>query len=334
MGGKKRLTTDTFVSRAKEKHGNRYDYSKVGYTNIHTKVCIICPEHGEFWQRPNEHMNGCGCPKCCGKNKTTQEFIAEAKRIHGDKYGYSKVEYANATTKVCITCFTHGDFYQTPNAHLRGIGCPMCAHNAPVNTEEFIKRARVVHGKKYDYSKTTYTRAKNKVIITCPLHGDFEQEAFSHLSGCGCLSCKVERSRTFNLGGALIESGRNVIHNKKQTKERRNWLAMMRRCYDPKNNRNKSYSDCSVCDEWKAFSVFERWYSQNYVEGWHLDKDILVKGNREYSPDKCCFVPNEINCLFRRRTKEETKRRKAPLLAEKYKDKLDIRVYNKLCNYK
>lgn len=112
--GKKGYNINNFIKRAREVHGNKYDYSKVEYINAKTKVCIICPEHGEFWQKPSDHLNGCGCKKCAykrndgfSKRKKLEQFIIDAKYIHGDKYDYSKVEYINAKTKVCIICPKH-----------------------------------------------------------------------------------------------------------------------------------------------------------------------------------------------------------------------------------
>ena len=130
--GKIALTTADFISKAKKIHGDKYDYSKVNYVNSYTKVCIICPKHGEFWQTPYDHLQGCGCPKCATEKKaasnsqTTAEFISKAKEIHGDKYDYSKVNYVNARTKVCIICPKHGEFWQLPPNHLIGSGCPKC----------------------------------------------------------------------------------------------------------------------------------------------------------------------------------------------------------------
>lgn len=69
---RKKLTTSEFIKKAREVHGNKYDYYKVDYMGTHTKVCIICPEHGEFWQMPSAHLNGQGCPKCAGKIKLIQ----------------------------------------------------------------------------------------------------------------------------------------------------------------------------------------------------------------------------------------------------------------------
>lgn len=190
-----RLTKNDFVQKAREIHGCKYDYSKVNYINNLTKVCINCAEHGEFWQTPNKHLLGQGCPICGGtKRLTTEEFIRKAREIHGDKYDYSKVEYINNSTKVCIICPEHGEFLQTPHNHLIGHDCPKCKNKKISNsetktTEKFISEAREIHGDKYDYSRTKYLSAKDKILILCPEHGEFWQEASSHLSGCGCPKC-------------------------------------------------------------------------------------------------------------------------------------------------
>ena len=102
-------TTKHFIKKAKEIHGNKYGYSKTEYVNNRAKVCIICPEHGEFWQSPYLHTNGSGCPKCAkmlngaSKRLTKCDFLAKAKEIHGDKYDYSNVEYI--TAKNIVICF-------------------------------------------------------------------------------------------------------------------------------------------------------------------------------------------------------------------------------------
>ena len=174
----RRLTTEEFIGKAQEIHNDEYDYSKVNYINAKTKVCIICPEHGEFWQTPSSHLQGKGCPKCGKKEKaekikmTTQQFIEQARKIHGNKYDYSKVEYINAKTKVCIICHQHGEFWQLPHGHLNGYNCPECAkmlrckHNKGTKTTEmFIKECLEKFGNRYDFSKTIYKGAKNKIIL-------------------------------------------------------------------------------------------------------------------------------------------------------------------------
>ena len=194
------LTTDKFIEKAKAVHGNEYDYSKVEYTNNYTKVCIICPKHGEFWQTPMKHLIGRGCPKCAlinralHKTSSTSEFIEKAKAIYVDKYDYSKVEYKSSSQKVCIICPKHGEFWQTPNNHLRGHGCTKCQYETlhelyANNTEDFIKKAKAIHGDKYDYSKTVYKNISTKICITCPIHGEFWQRPDNHLQGKGCPKC-------------------------------------------------------------------------------------------------------------------------------------------------
>ena len=185
-----------FIQKAKEIHGDKYDYSKVEYINNHTKVCIICPEHGEFWQKPIHHTQGKGCPYCGGTKKlTTKEFVEKAKQIHGDRYDYSKVDYISTETKVCIICPEHGEFWQTPHAHLAGQNCPKCCGNIKLSTEEFIKRANEIHKEKYDYSKVDYLGADTKVCIICPEHGEFWQTPHNHISGKqGCPECNTSKN--------------------------------------------------------------------------------------------------------------------------------------------
>ena len=129
------------------------------------------------------------------KKKTQEQFILEAKEVHGDKYDYSKVEYMKSSIKVIITCNQHGNFEQRPNDHLRGNGCPLCAGNNFIKTQEqFIQEAVEKHCDKYDYSKVDYKTTNTKVIIICKNHGDFEQTPCSHLQGQGCK--RVELLRT------------------------------------------------------------------------------------------------------------------------------------------
>ena len=201
----KKLTNNEFIKKAREIHGDKYDYSKVDYINNKTKVCIICPEHGEFWQKPNYHLSACGCPKCkCDKIKktkyiTTESFIQKAHEVHESKYDYSKVEYKGIFEKVCIICPEHGEFWQTPNNHLNNKrGCPKCGVKAVwdkrgrITTESFIQKARNIHGDKYDYSKVEYINSQTKVCIICPEHGEFWQAPSKHLSGQGCSKCGVK----------------------------------------------------------------------------------------------------------------------------------------------
>ena len=186
------FTTDFFIERAIEIHGDKYNYSKVNYINANTKVIIICPTHGEFKQTPSKHLSGQNCPICSGNKKiSTNEFIETAKKIHGDKYDYCKSKYDGALEQTTIICPNHGEFKQRCSDHLKGKGCPKCVGKNKTN-EEYIEEVNRVHKNKYDYSKTKLGLTRNKITIICPLHGEFQQTANSHLNGCGCPSCIFE----------------------------------------------------------------------------------------------------------------------------------------------
>ena len=122
----KKFTQEQFLAKCVMTHGDKYDYSQSVYTGSSNKVCIICPQHGAFWQMAQEHMSGKGCPRCSGFGKTTDDFIREAKAEHGEYYSYEKTQYVDSQTKVCITCPAHGDFYILPHNHTKGSGCPKC----------------------------------------------------------------------------------------------------------------------------------------------------------------------------------------------------------------
>ena len=195
-----KLTTEEFIAKAKAVHGDRYDYSKVKYVDSKAKICIICKEHGEFWQQPSNHLRGIRCPQCgfevrrAKRTLPAEDFFISAKTIHGDKYDYSKVKYVNKRTKVCIVCPEHGDFWQSPQKHLAGQGCEKCFRESlhkryALGKERFIEKANAVHKGLYDYSDIEYVNSKSYVKIICPLHGPFMQIPSSHLKGHGCPKC-------------------------------------------------------------------------------------------------------------------------------------------------
>lgn len=171
-----------------------------------------------------------------------------------------------------------------------------------LTTEEFIRRAKEVHGDKYDYSKVEYINNKTKVCIICPIHGEFWQTPKEHLFGQGCPKCRNENRKKIIFGVGINDSDEVIHINGECFPSYKHWYLMMRRCFDIKTlERNPTYKYCSVCDEWKYYSNFKKWFDEHYVDGWCLDKDILIKGNKIYSPETCCFVPNEINLLFTKR---------------------------------
>lgn len=200
------LTQDDIINMFREKHGDKYDYSKVVYTRMHDKVTIICPKHGEFEQTPSKHLKGQGCPKCAAiergaKRAITKDlFIERCNKIHQNKYDYSLVDIHKCHDKVKIICPIHGEFEQLAYDHLHGHGCPKCAQDVNRMTqEEFIKRAREIHGDKYDYSKVHYINTYTTVEIICPIHGSFFQTPDSHINKkCGCPTCGKAVSKAEN----------------------------------------------------------------------------------------------------------------------------------------
>lgn len=212
--------TEEFIQKAREKHGDKYDYSKTEYVNAKTKVKIICLKHGVFEQEPESHLQGCGCRQCVseGQSKsqafTTEQFIEQAKTKYGNKYDYSQVEYINNHTKVKIRCIEHDYvFEQIPTNHLHGnCGCKKCISEKRSkckisNTDEFIQKAIAKHGNKYDYSEIEYKNNHTKVKIICPIHGEFEQTPNNHLSGKGCGKCaRIHGFKTRKNNGTLNTS--------------------------------------------------------------------------------------------------------------------------------
>lgn len=240
----KKLTTEEFIKRSKEIHHKNDDYSKVNYVNNHTKVCIICPEHGEYWQRPSDHLKGKRCPKCAGMHQyTTEEYIKEVAKIHNNKYFYDKTKYINSHTKITVTCPIHGDFEILATNHLCGDGCPLCSKSPKYNTEMWKIKAIEKQGDKYDYSKVNYIDSQTKVCIICHKkdefgneHGEFWQEPASHLMGCGCPKCANKYRYTVD----DFKEKANKIHNRKYIYTNVNYV----------NNHTKV---CIICPEHGEF---------------------------------------------------------------------------------
>jgi len=192
-----RLTKAEILRRANLVHPNKFIYPDFKYINKDTKIEIICPEHGSFWQSVSNHLRGRGCPDCAliSKRKKlrlgNEVFISRAKKIH-KIYDYERVKYKNSLSKVEIICPEHGSFWQRPNDHLQGHGCPKCALNIiSPNLRSFddvTKQAKKVHLDKYTYVGP-YENMRTKTKIICPEHGSFWQSMEVHVSGHGCPLC-------------------------------------------------------------------------------------------------------------------------------------------------
>lgn len=182
---------ESFIKKSNKIHNNKYDYSLVEYKDSHNKVKIICPIHGIFEQRPSNHIGGKqGCPQCGGTKKlTTNIFISKSNKIHNNKFDYSLVEYKNSHKKVKIICPIHGIFEQEAGVHLNGSDCPKCSVHNNRKIDDFLKKSKLKHNNKYDYSLVDYKNSREKVKIICPIHGVFEQKPHLHLKR-GCPICE------------------------------------------------------------------------------------------------------------------------------------------------
>lgn len=127
------------------------------------------------------------------KKKITKEFIDDSKKIHGDRYDYSLVDYKNSYTNIKIICSIHGEFPQTPQGHLSGQGCKKCYGRLVSDTNSFIEQSNIIHNNKYDYLSVNYINSNLEVKIICKKHGEFNQKPYIHLQGKGCSDCNESR---------------------------------------------------------------------------------------------------------------------------------------------
>ena len=318
----KRLTKEEFIRRAIEIHGNKYDYSKVEYVNCYTPVIIICPIHGEFKMIPRLHIfEGSGCPRCKikkvrekGSNKkwSTQDFIKKAKEAHGDRYDYSKSVYVNRDTPITIICPIHGEFQENPRSHVKGENhgnCPYCILEERKNN--FIAKAKEIHGDKYDYSKVEYVNNDTPVTIICPIHGEFQQMPSNHVQGYGCHLCKnsvlENQTRSF-----LLEKNINFIQEMK-------WPWLVFEAEQPVDFYLPEYNiviECQGIQHFEAFDYFggERRYS------------LTVK--RDKNKQKLC-EDHGIKVVYYSNLSTETKKYKYPYkvyedLQELYQKEIEI----------
>lgn len=306
----KKLTTSDFIKKAKEIHGDKYDYSVVNYINCNKKIKIICKEHGSFFQIPSHHLQNHGCPSCANKirskniTSTIDVFIQKSKKIHGERYDYSNVKYVNNRLNVKIICQKHGEFFQTPSNHLQNHGCPKCKSETSAIRQrklpdKFISDARKIHGNLYDYSKIIYKNSHTKIDIICKIHRNFKQTPGNHLSGYGCPLCF----------GNISNKEFNWLNHLQIKPEYRNinieeWKRKLVDGYDPKTNTVYEF----LGDYWhgnpdsrfnpnsfnvKCNKTFQQLHSETFIKlnklksfgyivkySWESDWDDFIKSNK------------------------------------------------------
>lgn len=202
----KRKTTEEIIAMSKATHGDFYIYDKTIYKNKRTKITITCPIHGDFEQYPYDHINGSGCQECANIRRTEkrlkekEQFIKDAREIHGNKYDYSLVDYKGSDIDVVIVCPIHGKFNQKPKHHLLGSGCQKCgiesrSEKRRLPQEIILKRSEEKHNNKYEYLPIKNPIVGDKMEIICPIHGVFSQRIEDHMRGCGCSACSSQKSQ-------------------------------------------------------------------------------------------------------------------------------------------
>jgi protein-arginine kinase activator protein McsA len=263
----KKKSLDYFIQRAQDTHNNKYNYSPSKYINMHAKVEIICPEHGSFWQVAKSHLNGSGCARCSNRKSTLKDFLFKSRKIHDKKYDYSLVNYQGIKTKVEIICSEHGSFWQIPEVHTSGSGCPECSGKSKGNVSYFKNKALLVHGTRYIYDEIKYINKSCKIDILCPEHGLFSQRPDMHLSGQGCPTCSIKKRSS-----VLCKGKTNFINTAKKT-----------------HNNNYNYSSTNYTNNKTKVSIIcdihgEFWQTPNN----HISKRSGCPkcATRGFNPDK------------------------------------------------
>jgi G:T-mismatch repair DNA endonuclease (very short patch repair protein) len=215
----------SFIEKSLKIHGLTYSYDSVEYKNRLTKVKIYCNKcNTYFYQSPVKHLLGRGCSNCCSSSKlTNDEFIRRSNIKHNLKYDYSKSKYLTFSDKVEIICPIHGVFFQKAGDHLIGKGCNKCSiESSRMTQNEFITKCKTIHNNFYQYDKTVYINSSNAIIITCPIHGDFIQNAKSHSSGYRCRLCARTSSKIeTELYNELLLYFPDLVHNDKTVLNRK-----------------------------------------------------------------------------------------------------------------
>lgn len=283
----KKLTQEEFINKAKEIHGNKYDYSKTKYISSGSKIKYICKIHGLCEQKANDHLSGRGCKKCglANGNKkkklTQEEAVKKIKEIHGDKYDCSKMKFKNVSEKICLICKKHGEFWVRPDMVFLGRGCPKCGKTKNLTTEEFIDKAKEIHGDKYDYSLVDYKNNCTKIKIICPEHGVFEQTPHQHINQkqrCpGCFGTKKFTTEEFIEKSKLIHGDKynynitNYINYKTPLKI----ICLKHGIFEitPSHHlRKDNPQGCSVCAESNGERSIRIWLEKhNYI----LNRDFV-----------------------------------------------------------
>ena len=319
-----------FIIKAKTVHQDKFNYDLVEYVNRHTKVKILCNTcNNIFLQVPSGHLLGYGCSICYYSKIrcSIEDFIIKAIKIHNDKFNYDLVEYVNSSTKINIKCNTCSNvFEQTPNDHLSGYGCKVCADNIlRSNTEDFINKAKKIHNDKFNYDLVEYIKSSLKVKISCNTCSNvFEQIPSVHLSGKGCPQCNTRYNR-LNTEDFIIKA--KSIHQDKFNYDlveyetfKSKVKIICNKClnvFEQRVDHHLRGNGCPICNESKG---------ENRVAKYLLDKNIRFTKNKIFKTlkDKSYLKPDfyldDLNLLIEYDGEYHYKALRGSTLEEKQKN--------------
>lgn len=300
----RRTTKEEFIAKATKIHEGKYDYSKVELVNMNARVTVICPEHGEFQVVPTQHIHKndqVGCKECGkknqGKRKSLEEVLQDFRKVHGDKYDYSGVQYKTMHNDVTIGCkVCNKTFEQRPYAHIQGQGCPICGlanRRSPLRktTEKFIEQAKSRWENLYNYDKTKYLNKNTKIKYDCPKHGEIEQKPKLHINS-GCPFCN---GRGISKHSKLTFTHlANLVHNNKYNYSAVEYKGMGKNLevicpthgsfWQTPANHVHNKTGCPKCDAIKSSSRAEKsvldFIRQNYA-GEIIENDRKVLDGKE-----------------------------------------------------
>lgn len=278
------------------------------------------------------------------KQETKQQnFILRAIKTHGDRYDYSKVHYQSPHIKVTIICPIHGEFEQTPDSHVRNHGCPKCNGGTKITINDFLTKAKAVHGDKYDYSKVNFTKTNEMIKIKCPEHGEFEQTASNHLFGYGCQLCgQITRSnkKTKTIDHFIskaIDVHGNFYDYSKVTYEKVNKKVTIicpihGEFKQTPNDHISSKNGCPICNESKGEREISKWLDSlniKYIRQHKFDdcRDIRPLPFDFYLPDYNTCIEYDGEQHFKEVSVFENKNNN--LLKIKKRDKIKTDYCNK-----
>lgn len=313
---KRQQFTKEFIEKGTQLHNNKYDYSKVEYVNSRTKVKIICPEHGEFEQLPSSHLQGNGCPKCArewtdthkenhcissrqSRGMTTEQWIARAKQVHGDKYDYSLTVYVNQRTNVKIICPIHGLFEQKADSHIQGNGCRLCGlesdnhkfnHEWSPEQREKIKQTCLERYGAERYLDSDEGRAKSIKIRSKP---EFKKKMRDIISSDEVQN-KIKATNLSRYGVSSAMKLDAILQKVSDSKRKNNTFS---------TSKPEEIMYQELCNVFEKSDIY-RWYNKDERYPFHVDfyiksLDLFIELNATWLHGKHWFNPNDKNDIDR-----------------------------------